>query len=217
MFRSFLLAIIWTLVTSACTSNDPCQNARVADKSSGSSLQIPIIEQTNTIGRQGNSIDCVNVTVLNSSNYADTLIQEILLIERDQAVISSLPPGTFDVIIDREDFFPVKLNDISVGTGENKYSEQVLMYRYDVSFAITGEIGFSLKPEATLKQVTSIYNVHSPARVSRVPGGYQIRLHYKGTKRTRKESVRLCRKLLNSPYIEDAAPLANFTTVVPGI
>ena len=217
MFRSFLLLISWILITSACTPNDPCQNARVADKSGGSSLQIPIIEQTNTIGRRGNSIDCVNVTVLNSSNYADTLMQETLLIERDRAVVSNLPTGTFDVIIDREDYFPIKLNSISVGTGENKLEEQVLMYRYDVSFAITGEIGFSLKPDAALRQVTSIYNVHSPARVSRVPGGYQIRLHYKGTERTRKESERLCRKLLNSPYIEDAAPLANFTTVVPGI
>ena len=62
MFRSFLLLISWILITSACTPNDPCQNARVADKSGGSSLQIPIIEQTNTIGRRGNSIDCVNVT-----------------------------------------------------------------------------------------------------------------------------------------------------------
>lgn len=217
MSRINILTAVLLVLINGCIQQDPCENALQGYTSGSSFLRIPIIEQTNTIGRKGKSLSCVEVRVLDTANYADTLLHKTLVVENDHVIVSNLPTGTFDIIIDRADYFPVKLVSISISSGENRYEEQVLMYRYDVSFAITGEIGFSLKPDIELRQVSSIYKVHSPASVSREPGGYQIRLRYKGTRRTRKESERLCRRLLDSPYVQDAGPLANFSTVVPGI
>ena len=213
-FASFLL-----FLSSGCRDNNPCAEVIAGDGSINqeSWLRIPVVEKKNTIGRKGKSLDCVSVTILNASNYADTLKHEVLRVDNNQLFVSSLRPETVDVILDRKDYYPVKINSLSLAPGENRYEQQVLMYRYDVSFAITGEVGLTLKPNAEIKQVSSIYNIHSPADVTKVPGGHQIRLRYKGTKRTRKQAERLCRQLLDSPYVAAAQPLANFTTVVPGI
>lgn len=217
MSNARIILFVSLLLSSGCHDNDPCSESVDTPLNQGPWLRIPVVEQTNTIGRKGKSLDCISITILDAKNYADTLKHENLRVDNDHLIVSGLRTGTVDVILDRKDYFPVKINSLLLTQNDNHYENQILMYRYDVSFAITGEIGLTLKPDAELNQVSPIYKVHSPADVTRVPGGHQIRLRYKGTKRTRKQAERLCRQLLDSPHVADAQPLANFTTVVPGI
>ncbi len=181
----------------------------------GVSLQLQIVEQTSTTGIPGNSLSCIQIVVLDSENYADTLRSGMIAIEKNRLVLSGLSPGNADIILDREGYMPVKRSGLMLKKGTNILGEQILMYRYNVPFAIPGELGIVLDSTARLTQIESIYRAHGQVKIFREPGGYQLKLPFKGTERTRKQTERLSRQLLDSPYVQQVSPLANYTTVVP--
>jgi hypothetical protein len=214
-----LLAMIVFLLTGC--GNDPCAEVllhpETAIEESAAYFRIPVIEQTNTAGKRGVSIGCVDVSLLASNNYADILLHATLIVRNDMLLIPYLSPGEVDVILDRKGYFPIKMQALPVESGENVWEEMMLMFRYDVPFVIPGEVGVKLTPGTQLSQIAALYNVFEPLRIMPDPEGYQIKLPFRGTDQTRKQTERLCRQLLASPYVQDARPLANLSSIVHGM
>ena len=155
--------------------------------------------------------------MFNTENYADTLFSQFVLLQGNQFSIDGLEPAGVDIIIDREGFFPVKYVGVGLQSGKNSIDEQVLMYRSSTPLAIPGELEVTLKEGVALETIKPIYSGFDEIKVSRVPGAYELKLPFRGTKLTRERVERLCRNLVRSQHVADARPLANLTTIIPGL
>ena len=218
MIKVLSYQLLLALILVGC-KDDPCKNASVvgAEGELGAGLRIKILEQTGFTSKRGKSMPCVHVTVLSHSNYRDTLFQQTLEPENDWIMLPALGEREVDIILDRESYFPVKINGHMPEKGIQKYEKTISMYQYDIPMTVPGEVGVVLKEEAKLSDIASIYKVHDRIKVERIPDGYAFILPFRGREQTRRRVERLCRSLLGSPDVLDARPLVNLTSVIPNL
>ena len=159
---------------------------------------------------------CIDLLILNTHSYADTLVHTRIDSQSGQIQIANLPASTVDVIIDRKGYFPAKLTGVRLSAGKNVLEGRVLMYKSSSNIVLPGQLAFTLKPGATLPHVDHIYKYYDDVRVNAAPGSYELQLPWQG-RQTFSFTETLCRKLVHSPYVQDARPLASMTAVIPGL
>ena len=197
---------------------DPCKQSLPASTVVGdglASLQLSIVEQEGP-SRTGQPLGCVRVFVVDSKSYADTLFNELVQVQEHRIHLQGFDSSRVDIVLDRLGFFPTKYVDVALQQGRNTLDERVLLYRSDVPFVIPGELGFSLRDGATLENVKSLYATTEGVTLQRAPGGYELKIPFRGTRLTREHVEVLSRRLIYSEHITNVSPLVHFSTVVPG-
>ena len=172
--------------------------------------------QVGTPGRKNTGITCIDLLILNTNSYADTLAHTRIDTRNGRIQLSDLRASTVDIIIDRKGYFPVKLTSVTLSTGKNMLESRILMYKSSSNIVLPGQLAFTLKPGATLPHVDQIYKYYDDVRVNAAPGSYELKLPWRG-RQTFAFTETLCRKLVHSPYVQDARPLASMTSVIPGL
>ena len=207
------------LIMSGC-GNDPCQLAAFGDAASGSggaaSFSFSVMEQRGTAVRDSRYVDCVQLSILNSLNYADTLFAKTVRSNVKRVKIMALPAAELDVIIDRKGFFPIKLSSTVLTSGDNVQSERFLLYQSDSGLALPGEFGLTLKPGVQLKDVRELYTGYDEIDIKPTdqPEYFEIKIPFETETIARNDTERLIRRLLFSPFVSDARPLARFSSMI---
>lgn len=213
---------VLTVVLLACIGcrEDPCREMRPPAEARGSggpaTLVAHITGQIGTPGRRNTAIPCIDLLILNTHAYTDTLAHTRIDTQSGRLQIAHLPASTVDVIIDRKGYFPVKLTGVTLTAGKNVLEDRILMYKSSANIVLPGQLAFTLKPDATLPHVEHIYKNYDEVRVNAAPGSYELKLPWRG-RQTFSFTETLCRKLVHSPYVQEARPLASMTAVIPGL
>lgn len=195
-------------------SHDPCDGPlAVAAAGPSMALTISLFATANPRERSPLPLDCVVVTVLNATDYADTLRVAPARVTGGRIHLANLREARADVIIERVGFFPVKVVEVEIGSAPNELADRLTMYPSDAPIVLPGQLYVELKPGATREQLVELVEPYDDTRIHAEPGSYRIELAVRGRRETIRRTELLCRDLLFSPIVHGAGPMAGFGSV----
>lgn len=209
------IIIVGLLLAGCALDNDPCRTAAAIPMGSrgAAGLTVSVIAMESPRSSSNLVLDCVEVTALSAHDYSDTLLTATAALEGDRVTFGGLPVDTIDVVFDRRGFFPIKITDVALDDRGHLFGERLTLYPSSAPVVLPGQLYLNLKTGATLEQLEPILSLFEDLAVHPEPGGYRLELAVTNRKKMAVLTEDLCRRLLFSPLVEAAGPLARFSSV----
>lgn len=196
---------------------DPCETALEEGvfSTGDANLTIRLEEEDGSATTGRRFMRCVDVLVLSSGSYADTLASGRVQAGAEKVVLTGLGHGDVDVIVDAPNYYPVKFTDVTLKPGPNLLPDKVLMFRTNVDVVLPGYVGVTLRPGGQMAHLRDLYAPFGQVRMQAAPGNhYELRLPFRGTRPTRRDVENLLEVLVRSPQVQEARPLVTLTAAI---
>lgn len=178
---------------------------------------VRVVEQSGSISGKRRPMECVDVLVVDSRVYRDTLAAGRFLVDGGSLTIAVQDTGRADLVVDLPGYFPAKFVDVPLSEGTSILTDKVLMVRSSTPVALPGYLGFTLKPDLTRADVENIYRPYGKVKVQSAPGNhFELKLPFRGAKGTRRDVEVLLGRLVRSPHVASARPLVEYSAAVRG-
>jgi hypothetical protein len=202
-------------LSSGCRQSDPCFEAvdPLVGVGGETGLDVTVLARSAPRDRDTMRLDCVQVAVLSSSDYADTLAFGAASLARSAVRIRELPTSDVDVIIERDGLFPVKLTKLELVSGVTRLDDRFTLYPVDAPVVLPGQLVAQLRVGSTIQDIRPLYTVFEGIEVRPEPGSYHFLLKNEGRRLTQAAGGRLAARLAHSPHVVGVWPVGEFSSV----
>lgn len=178
-------------------------------------FSLSVVGKRSTRTSHNFALPCVDVSGFRSSNYADTLVHSTLRTSDTRVSIIGLDgeAGTMDFVIGSEGYFPIKVIDMPLMSGNALYEDRLILYPVDSPVSLAGQLMFFLKDGQPLSAVLPSIEAVGDHELIEEIAGYRIELKSVDSRILDQTTLRLANTLARQPSVRSVAPVAHFSSV----